>query len=46
MGPLTAVVGGRRLAGHTLGSRKARAVLGLLAAAGDAHVPADRLVEA
>ncbi len=46
MGPLTAVVGGRRLSGHSLGSRKARTVLGLLAAAGDAHVPAERLVEA
>ncbi|MDX6256197.1 MAG: hypothetical protein QOJ11_2531 [Frankiales bacterium] len=46
MGPLTAVVGGRRLAGHSLGSRKARTVLGLLAAAGDGHVPADRLIEA
>jgi DNA-binding SARP family transcriptional activator len=46
MGPLTAVVGGRRLAGRSLGSRKARTVLGLLAAAGDGHVPADRLVEA
>ncbi|MDX6221757.1 MAG: hypothetical protein QOD91_811, partial [Frankiales bacterium] len=46
MGPLTAVVGGRRLVGRSLGSRKARTVLGLLAAAGDGHVPADRLVEA
>jgi DNA-binding SARP family transcriptional activator/tetratricopeptide (TPR) repeat protein len=46
MGPLTAVVSGRRLSGRELGSRKARTVLGVLAAAGDAHVPADRLVEA
>ena len=46
MGPLTAVVGGQRIAGRALGSRKARTVLGLLAAMGDVHVPADRLVDA
>src|SRR3954452_24765846 len=46
VGPLTAVVGGQRLSGRDLGSRKARTVLGLLAAAGDVLVPADRLVDA
>src|SRR3954454_18599177 len=46
VGPLTAVVGGQRLSGRDLGSRKARTVLGLLAASGDVHVSADRLVEA
>lgn len=46
VGPLTAVVDGRRLTGRELGSRKARTVLGVLAAAGDVLVPADRLVDA